>query len=137
MSFPKELILFSVEEFKDHSLFILCAVYDGWIKCLLFDILHIMEKEKRRILLIGDSLFTDSLVQLLADVENIELIGTAVSPTFAITAVAKAVPHIIIIANASEPEFRKIAGASVVDRVHERGSVMKFTWGSFRRAKSG
>lgn len=102
MSFPKELILFSVEEFKDHSLFILCAVYDGWIKCLLFDILHIMEKEKRRILLIGDSLFTDSLVQLLADVENIELIGTAVSPTFAITAVAKAVPHIIIIANASE-----------------------------------
>lgn len=60
-----------------------------------------MEEEKCRIFLIGDSLFTDSLVQLLADVENIELTGTAVSPSTAITSIAKAIPHIIIVANAS------------------------------------
>lgn len=39
---------------------------------------------------------------MLADTENIQVVGTAVSPSTAITAVTKAFPHIIIVANASE-----------------------------------
>ncbi len=61
-----------------------------------------MEGEDRRVFLIGDSLFTESLGQMLADTENIQVVGTAVSPSAAITAVAKAFPDIIIVANASE-----------------------------------
>ena len=61
-----------------------------------------MEGEDRRIFLIGDSLFTETLGQLLADAANIQVVGTAVSPSTALTAVAKAFPHIIIVAGASE-----------------------------------
>lgn len=58
-------------------------------------------EEDCRVFLIGDSLFTESLAQMLAEAKNIMVVGTAVSPTTATTAVAKAFPHIIIVANAS------------------------------------
>ncbi len=61
-----------------------------------------MEREDRRIFLIGDSLFTETLGQMLTDAENIEVVGTAVSLSIAITIIAKASPDIIIVANASE-----------------------------------
>lgn len=57
---------------------------------------------RSRVFLIGDSLFTESLAQLLSEAENLLVVGTAVSTTIAVTAVAKAFPHIIIVANASE-----------------------------------
>ncbi|GJM43099.1 MAG: hypothetical protein DHS20C20_33810 [Ardenticatenaceae bacterium] len=41
-------------------------------------------------------------MQLLIEEENLAVVGTAVSPAQAITAVPQARPHIIIIANASE-----------------------------------
>ena len=59
-------------------------------------------EEECRIFLIGDSLFTESLVQVLTEAENIAVVGTAVSAALVVTAVAQAHPHIIIIANASE-----------------------------------
>lgn len=59
-------------------------------------------EEDCRVFLIGNSLFTESLAQMLAEAENITVVGTAVSPSTAITAVAKTCPHIIIVANAGD-----------------------------------
>jgi hypothetical protein len=70
-----------------------------------------MEEERCRIFLVGHTLFTESLGQILADTENIQVVGTAVSPTQAVTAVSptqavtavsQTLPHIIIVANISE-----------------------------------
>lgn len=61
-----------------------------------------MEAEKCRIFLVGHTLFTETLGQILADAENIQVVGTAVSPTQAVTAVSQTFPHIIIVANISE-----------------------------------
>ena len=61
-----------------------------------------MEEEDRRIYLIGGSLFTETLGQMLAEVENVQVVGTAVSLSTAITSVAKAFPDIVIVADASE-----------------------------------
>ena len=68
----------------------------------MFAILDSMKEEDCRIFLIGDSLFTESLGQMLAETKNLQIVGTAVSSTVAITAVAQTLPHIIIVANASE-----------------------------------
>lgn len=59
-------------------------------------------EEECRVFLIGDSLFTESLGQILANAENIRVVGTAVSPASAVTAVAKVLPRIIIVANTSD-----------------------------------
>lgn len=60
-----------------------------------------MEEKKCRIYLIGDSLFTESLAQILVE-EHLQIVGTAVSPATSVTAVATTFPHIIIVANANE-----------------------------------
>lgn len=57
-------------------------------------------EEECRIFLIGDSLFTESLAQMLAAVENIQVMGTAVSPQTALLPLQTAVPHLVIIAHA-------------------------------------
>lgn len=69
---------------------------------LPFATLQGMEEEKCRIFLVGHTLFTESLGQILADTENIQVVGTAVSPALAVTAVSQTSPHIIIVANTSE-----------------------------------
>lgn len=59
-----------------------------------------MEKDCR-VFLIGNSLFTESLAQMLAEAENITVVGTAVLPALDETAVIQSCPHVIILANAS------------------------------------
>lgn len=61
-----------------------------------------MDEADCRVFLIGDSLFTDSLGQVLSESVNIEIVGTAVSPTTAVAEVPKRFPHIIIVAKASQ-----------------------------------
>lgn len=52
----------------------------------------------------GDSLFTESLAQLLGEAEKVQVVGTAVLPMVAVMAVAQTQPHIIIITNASQTQ---------------------------------
>ncbi|MFQ5419755.1 MAG: hypothetical protein ACE5EY_05275 [Anaerolineae bacterium] len=59
-------------------------------------------EEVCRVFIIGDSLFTDMLQQLLADIVDMKVVGTAPSLMLARTAVAKAFPHVIIVAGASD-----------------------------------
>jgi DNA-binding NarL/FixJ family response regulator len=54
------------------------------------------------IFLIGDSLFTETLAQLLAGEPWIRIAGTAVSPEEALACMATAVPDLAIIAHAAE-----------------------------------
>lgn len=58
-----------------------------------------MEKECR-VFLVGDSLFTESLAQMLAEAEDVRVMGTAVFTLLDKTAVMQSRPHIIIIAGA-------------------------------------
>ncbi len=60
------------------------------------------EEETCRVFLIGDSLFTESLAQMLAEAENVQVVGTAVFPLIDFTAVTKAHPHVIILADAGQ-----------------------------------
>lgn len=53
-----------------------------------------------QIFVLGDSLFSTSLVQILAAAEGVHVVGTADFPAYEPTAVAQTHPHIIIIANA-------------------------------------
>jgi DNA replication protein DnaC len=41
----------------------------------------------------------------------------------------------VIIANLDEPEFRRLVGVSVVDRIREGGGILMFDWPSFRLTK--
>jgi DNA-binding NarL/FixJ family response regulator len=54
------------------------------------------------IFLIGDSLFTESLAQLLAGEPWIQITGTAVSPDRALACLATAVPDLAIMAHAGD-----------------------------------
>lgn len=54
-----------------------------------------------RIYLIGDSLFTDTLAQMLASEAWIQIMGTAVSPQQAVSRVTAAVPHLMIVVHGS------------------------------------
>lgn len=61
-------------------------------------------QEACRVFLIGDSLFTESLAQTLAEAEDIRVMGTAVSPQTANLPLRIAVPHLVIFAHAgSQP----------------------------------
>jgi DNA-binding NarL/FixJ family response regulator len=62
-----------------------------------------MEKAYR-VFLMGDALFTESLAQMLAEAENIQVVGTAVFPfdTATETAVAQSHPQVIILAAAGQ-----------------------------------
>ena len=55
-----------------------------------------------RVFLIGESLFTDALAQLLAGESWVELTGTAVSPQIAIAVFHEVRPHLIIMAHGSD-----------------------------------
>ncbi len=61
-----------------------------------------MEKECW-VFIIGDSLFTETLGQLLANTADMKIVGTAPSLALARTFVAKAFPHVIIFADTSDP----------------------------------
>jgi ABC-type Fe3+-citrate transport system substrate-binding protein len=58
-------------------------------------------EEVCRVFLIGDSLFTESLAQMLSAVETVCVVNTAVSQPVE-TAVAQTQPHIIIIADTGQ-----------------------------------
>lgn len=55
-----------------------------------------------RIFLIGDSLFTETLAQMLANAVQVQVVGASVFPTWDETAVSHSQPHIIIIADAGQ-----------------------------------
>jgi chemotaxis response regulator CheB len=59
-------------------------------------------EEDIRIFLIGDSLFTETLAQMLADAVQVQVVGTVIFPAWAETAVAQSQPHIIIVADAGQ-----------------------------------
>jgi DNA-binding NarL/FixJ family response regulator len=60
--------------------------------------------ETCRVFLIGDSLFVETLAQLLADESWVTVTGTAVSPEAALPTIATDQPHLIILAYAgSQP----------------------------------
>jgi chemotaxis response regulator CheB len=64
--------------------------------------------EECRVFIIGDSLFTDTLVQLMANTADMKVVGTAPASMLASTAVAEARPHVIIVADASEKTQDKL-----------------------------
>lgn len=55
-----------------------------------------------RIFLIGDSLFTETLAQMLTNAEQVQVVGTAVFPAWDEMVVAQSQPHIIIVADAGQ-----------------------------------
>lgn len=52
-----------------------------------------------RVFLIGDSLFTEAIAQMLAEEGQVKVVGTAVYASLDSTAVARACPHVIIVAD--------------------------------------
>lgn len=60
------------------------------------------EEETCRVFLIGDSLFTESLAQMLAEAEKVQVVGTAVFPVNEFTAVTQSHPQVIILADAGQ-----------------------------------
>lgn len=62
----------------------------------------LLMEEDIRIFLIGDSLFTETLAQMLANAVQVQVVGTAVFPAWDETAVAQSQPHIIIVADAGQ-----------------------------------
>jgi chemotaxis response regulator CheB len=61
-------------------------------------------EEDCRVFLIGDSLFTETLAQMLSEAERVCIVGTAVFATLDKTAVTQANPHVIIIADSEQPQ---------------------------------
>ncbi|MBX3055306.1 MAG: hypothetical protein KF770_02440 [Anaerolineae bacterium] len=61
-----------------------------------------MEEDACRVFLIGDSLFTESLAQMLSEAEKVQVVGTAVFPQDNFTAVTQTHPQVIILANAGQ-----------------------------------
>ena len=59
-------------------------------------------EEECWVFIIGDSLFTETLGQLLANTSDMKVVGTAPLLDLARTAVAKASPHVIIVAGTSD-----------------------------------
>ena len=57
-----------------------------------------------RVFLIGDSLFTETLAQMLAEAESVQVVGTAVSTVLDKTAVIQTTPHVIIIADSGQQQ---------------------------------
>ena len=62
----------------------------------------LLMEEDIRIFLIGDSLFTETLAQMLADAVQVQVVGTAVFPALDETAVAQSQPTIIIVAGTGQ-----------------------------------
>ncbi len=67
-----------------------------------------MEKNCR-VFIIGDSLFTEMLEHLLANTTDMHVVGTVSSLALARTAVAKALPHVIIVSDASDQKQDKFS----------------------------
>lgn len=61
-----------------------------------------IEEDACRVFLIGDSLFTESLAQMLAEAEKVQVVGTAVFPQDDFTAVTQSHPQVIILADAGQ-----------------------------------
>lgn len=61
-------------------------------------------EEDCRVFLIGDSLFTETLAQMLSEAESVRIVGTAVFATLDKTAVTQTTPHVIIIADSGQQQ---------------------------------
>lgn len=59
-------------------------------------------EENSRIFLIGDSLFTETLAQMLTNAVQVQVVGTAVFPALDETAVTQSQPHMIIVAGTGQ-----------------------------------
>lgn len=60
------------------------------------------EEDACRVFLMGDSLFIESLAQMLAEAESVQVVGTAVFPLDDFTAVTNVYPQVIILADAGQ-----------------------------------
>ncbi len=65
------------------------------------------------VFIIGDSLFTETLVRMLTDAPEIKIVGTAPSLAQALMAVPECIPHMIILAagSPSQDTFGSILAA--------------------------
>jgi len=58
--------------------------------------------ETRRVYIVGDTLFAETLVQMLGEYEAIEVIGSAPTPSEALTRLQNQNPDVVIVAGVSE-----------------------------------